>query len=112
MRNVELEHLELRRRRRQRRRTRRKTAAISALGRPTIYYVEVGVKTSTALPVLDLRVSTAPLIELALVLGRELLCGDCPSPMTRGGVGAAEVSIGVGIDKLCGIIGSAEVEGW
>lgn len=76
-----------------------------------VYYVEVEVKTSRALPALDLQLSTAPLMELALVLGRELLCGDCPSPVMSGGVGAAEVLIGVGIDMLWDI-SNGSVAGW
>ena len=43
------------------------------------------------------RASATSAIELALVLGTELLWGDGPSPGIRGGVGAAEVSIGGGI---------------
>lgn len=76
-----------------------------------LYYVEVEVKTSTPFPALDLQVSTAPLMELALVLGRELLCGDCPSPVMSGGVGAAEVLIGVGIDRLWDI-NKGRLAGW
>lgn len=65
--------------------------------------VEVGVKTSTGLLALDLREPTAPLMELALVLGRELLWGDCASPVNNGGVGAADELIGKGDDGLIGI---------
>lgn len=59
--------------------------------------------TSTVLLVLDLRESAGPLIELALVLGILLLCGDWPSPVRSGGVGAAdaEVSIGGGKRFVC-----------
>lgn len=39
-------------------------------------HVDVGVMTSTALLVLDLRESAAAPTELALVLGTLLLCGD------------------------------------
>lgn len=62
-------------------------------------HVDVGVIISMVLLVLDLRESTMPLIELALVLGRELLCGDCASPAKSGGVGAAEL-IGRGNEEL------------
>lgn len=54
-------------------------------------HVDVGVITSTALLALDLRESSAPLMELALVLGRELLCGDCALPAKRGGGGVGTV---------------------
>ena len=59
-------------------------------------HVEVGVMTSTALLVLDLRESAAAPIELALVLGTLLLCGDCPSPVRSGGVGTAEADVSIG----------------
>lgn len=59
-------------------------------------HVDVGVMTSTALLVLDLRESAAAPIELALVLGTLLLCGDCPSPVRSGGVGTAEVDVSIG----------------
>ena len=36
-------------------------------------------------------------MELAFVLGTELLWGEAPSPVTSGGVGAAELSVGSGI---------------
>lgn len=52
--------------------------------------------TSTALLVLDLREFAAPPIELALVLGMLLLCGDWPSPVSRGGVGAADAEVSIG----------------
>lgn len=52
--------------------------------------------TSTVLLVLDFRESAGPPIELALVLGTLLLCGDCPSPVSRGGVGAAEAEVSMG----------------
>ena len=63
-----------------------------------LYYIhaEVGVTTSTALLALDFRVSATSATELALVLGPDALCGERPSSGTRGGVGAAEVSIGGG----------------
>lgn len=59
-------------------------------------YVDVGVMTSTVLLALDLRESAGPPIELALVLGTELLWGDCASPVRRGGVAAADVLMGGG----------------
>lgn len=52
--------------------------------------------TSTALLVLDFRDSAGPPTKLALVLGTLLLCGDCPSPVRRGGVGAAEADVSMG----------------
>ena len=48
---------------------------------------------STTLLPLDLRDVLGPPIELACVLGCELLCGDCAAPVERGGVGPTDVSI-------------------
>lgn len=59
-------------------------------------HVDVGVMTTTMLLLLDLRESAGPPTELALVLGMLLLWGDWPSPVRRGGVGAAEVEISSG----------------
>lgn len=59
-------------------------------------HVEVGVMTSTVLLVLDLRDPAGPPIQLALVLGMLLLWGDWPSPVRRGGVGAAEAEVSIG----------------
>lgn len=61
-----------------------------------VYHVEVGVITSRVLLALDFREPAKPSRELALVLGREILCGDGASLVKRGGVGAADVSIGGG----------------
>ena len=46
-----------------------------------------------------------PSTVLVLVLGRELVCGDCVSSVSKGGVGAAEVSSregGEGLVWTCG----------
>ena len=56
-------------------------------------YVEVGVRTPTALLPLDLRDVFRPSMELACVLGCEPLWGDCAAPVDRGGVGPTEVSM-------------------
>lgn len=61
-----------------------------------VYHVEVGVITSRVLLALDFREPARPSMELVFVLGRELLCGDCVSLGKRGGVGAADVSMGGG----------------
>lgn len=61
-----------------------------------VYHVEVGVITSRVLLALDFRDPASPSRELALVLGKELLCGDCASQVKRGGVGAADVLMGGG----------------
>lgn len=45
---------------------------------------------------LDLREPVTPPIELALVLGTLKLCGDCPSPVRRGGVGTTEADVSIG----------------
>ena len=63
--------------------------------------------TSIVLLVLDLREFDGPPTELTLVLGTLLLCGDWQSPVSKGGVGAAdaEVSIGGGtrlFGRCCG----------
>lgn len=65
-----------------------------------VYHVEVGVITSRVLLALDFREPGMPSRELALVLGREILCGDCASPVKSGGVGAADVSMGGGSEGL------------
>lgn len=52
--------------------------------------------TSRVLLALDLREPANPSRELALVLGREILCGDGASLVKRGGVGAADMSMGGG----------------
>lgn len=62
--------------------------------------MEVGVITSRVLLALDFREPAKPSRELALVLGREILCGDGASLVKRGGVGAADVSMGGGIAGL------------
>lgn len=61
-----------------------------------VYHVEVGVITSRVLHALDFREPARPSRELAFVLGREMLCGDGASLVNRGGVGAADVSMGGG----------------
>lgn len=57
--------------------------------------------TSTVLLVLDLREPANPPVQLALVLGMLLLCGDWPSPVRRGGVGAAEAEVSIGAGTRC-----------
>ena len=47
---------------------------------------------STGLAAVDLPSPMGPSTVLLFVLGSELLCGDCVSSVSRGGVGAAEVS--------------------
>ncbi len=41
---------------------------------------------------------TGPSTVLVLVLGIELLCGDCASVFDKGGVGAADASLVVGLE--------------
>lgn len=65
-----------------------------------VRHVEASVMTSRVLLALDLREPTKPSVQLALVLGREMLCGDCASLIKGGGVGAADVSMGGGGEGL------------
>lgn len=67
-----------------------------SIGGIYVYHVEVGVITSRVLLALDFREPARPSMELAFVLGREILCGDGASLVNRGGVGAADVSMGGG----------------
>lgn len=50
-------------------------------------------RTPTTLLPLDFLESFVATTDPPCVLGCELLCGDWPSPVSRGGVGTAEVSI-------------------
>ena len=52
--------------------------------------LDVGVKTSTSLLVLDLREPTGPPADPGWVLGKDAVCGDGALPDVKGGVGAAE----------------------
>lgn len=65
--------------------------------------VDVEVKTPNPLVPLILREAAVASIELAWVLGCELLCGDWESPETRSGVCAVEVSIlgSMGVSRVC-----------
>ena len=54
--------------------------------------IEVEAASSIVLPPEGFRSPIGPSTVLVFVLGRELLCGDCVSSVSRGGVGTTEVS--------------------